>query len=133
MPSISIVPAYGAVLAFFYIFLTFRVVNHRSSKKVSIGAKNHSDLEVAIRAHGNFNEYVPLALILFSFLEFQGKFPTPLYHALSASLTAGRILHFVGLSDKPTKLQIFRVVGMVLTLISIATASTLILYSTILE
>ena len=41
----------------------------RRLHKVRIGFKNHKDLEQAIRAHANFNEFVPLGLILLACLE----------------------------------------------------------------
>lgn len=61
---LSIVPFYTALLAAFYIFLSVRVVRIRRQEKVGIGDGNNVRLRRAIRAHGNFAEYVPLAVIL---------------------------------------------------------------------
>ena len=47
-----------------YIGLAFRVIKKRREFKVPVGTGNQSQLETAIRAHGNFSEYVPFFLLL---------------------------------------------------------------------
>ncbi len=49
-----------------------------------------------IRAHGNFTETVPMALILIAVLELRGLQPTWLW-ALETCLILGRLLHAVDL------------------------------------
>ena len=65
----AIVPVYAAVLAFIYIVLSVRVIRARRNAKVAIGTKGNAHLERKIRVHANFAEYVPLALLLATFIE----------------------------------------------------------------
>jgi len=57
------------VLAVLFVKLAFAVIKKRQLHKVVLGSGQHADLEAAIRAHGNFAEYVPLALLLIVFAE----------------------------------------------------------------
>ena len=54
-----------------------------------------------IRRHGNFIEYVPIALILIGVLEINGSSPIFL-HVLGVALVAARVAHAQGLyHDNP--------------------------------
>lgn len=122
-----VVPLYAALLTFVYLALTARVIFYRKSHKISIGSKNQADLEVRIRAHGNFIEFTPFTLILIGILEYQ-QFGRFWIHCLCLLLLIGRIMHPIGLSEKPTNRDLFfRFYGMVLTLTSMATAAALII------
>jgi hypothetical protein len=66
-----IVPSYAAVLVFVYIALAVRMIRMRRSEKVAVGTGGNARLERAMRVHANFAEYVPLALLLITFLELQ--------------------------------------------------------------
>jgi hypothetical protein len=76
-----------------------------------------------IRAHGNFAEYVPLALLMVAGLEFDGASPM-LVHALGASLLTGRLLHGYALAFRES-FPFGRVVGTALTLGTLITAGCL--------
>lgn len=115
---LSIVPFYAALLAGFYIFLSVRVVRIRRQEKVGIGDANNVRLRRAIRAHGNFAEYVPLTVILAAFVEIQ-QFAAIIVHALCWILIIGRVIHAYGVSQEKEDYR-FRVAGMVLTFASIA-------------
>jgi uncharacterized protein len=104
-----IVPAYAGALALICLFLAIRVSLLRGGTKVMIGSGGNPRLERAIRAHGNFSEYVPIALILLGFMEFQQDSHT-LLHALCLLLIAGRLLHAYGISQVDEKMP-FRVSG----------------------
>ncbi|WP_454782139.1 MAPEG family protein [Legionella sp. WA2022007384] len=54
----------SSLFALAYVYLSMYVVSLRRKYKVSLGCKECVELEKAIRAHGNFSEYVPLTLIL---------------------------------------------------------------------
>jgi uncharacterized membrane protein YecN with MAPEG domain len=54
----------ACLLGFMYAGLSYNVVRVRGVKKVWIGDGGDKDLLTAIRAQANFNEYVPLCLIL---------------------------------------------------------------------
>jgi len=56
-----IVPAYAAVLAILYIFLSARVIRSRISERVKIGTGGSRIVERRMRIHANFAEYVPVA------------------------------------------------------------------------
>jgi uncharacterized protein len=68
---LRIVPFYASLLAAHYIFLSLRVVRMRRSNRVALGDANNLELQRAIRVHANFAEYVPFALLLVAFVEFQ--------------------------------------------------------------
>ena len=72
-----------------------------------------SELDKAIRIHGNFSEYMPIALVLLGVLELGGLADTWL-HVFGATLVVGRLLHAAGLSKtKGTSLP--RLVGVLST------------------
>jgi uncharacterized membrane protein YecN with MAPEG domain len=77
---LSLAP-FAAILAFFYIFLTIHVVQMRRRARVALGTGRHEALTRAIRAHGNFAEYVPFCLVMLS---------------LSALLGASSLLIIIG-------------------------------------
>jgi uncharacterized membrane protein YecN with MAPEG domain len=90
----------AGLLGLFYIVLSLLVVRARGSYKVSIGDGSDKPgaegLAILIRSHGNFSEYVPLALILLGGIEAAGASHT-LCLILAAMLIIGRILHPIGL------------------------------------
>jgi uncharacterized membrane protein YecN with MAPEG domain len=90
---------YAGILSIISIALSMRVVKLRIKTGVGIGDKSQPVLKRARRAHANFTEYVPLALILIGLVEMQGG-SSDVLHSLGAGLTAGRVLHGYGLSGK---------------------------------
>ena len=116
-----IVPFYAAVLAIVFVALSFRTIRMRQRLRVGIGDGGDERLRRAARAHSNFAEYVPMALLLFYFVESRGASPL-LVHALCASLLAGRMIHAVGVSQVPEP-YVLRMIGMILTFGSIVTAA----------
>lgn len=87
---------FASVFTFFFIRLAFNVIKHRRINRVALGTGGFDDLESAIRAHGNFAEYVPLGLILLGLLEANGGHPG-LIAALGLTLLIGRLFHAQGL------------------------------------
>ena len=57
-----------AILTAIFIKLSFAVIGLRRKNKVGLGSGGHDDLERAIRAQGNFAEYVPFGIILIACL-----------------------------------------------------------------
>ena len=104
---------FGSILALMFIKLSFNVIGFRRKNKVSLGAGGVDELERAIRAHGNFAEYVPLGLFLIGALELNGA-PTPLVALLGAVLVLGRYFHAKGIKEHPPEFT-NRVRGMKLT------------------
>jgi uncharacterized membrane protein YecN with MAPEG domain len=63
---------FASILALMFIKLSLGVIALRRKNKVSLGAGGVDALDRAIRAHGNFAEYVPLGLCLIGALELNG-------------------------------------------------------------
>jgi uncharacterized membrane protein YecN with MAPEG domain len=122
----TIIPVYASLLAVFYFYLTVRVIRIRRLEKVPIGDRDNPRLLRAIRAHSNFSEYVPLALILITFVELQGL-SLLLVHALGLSLLVGRAVHAYGVSQEKENYR-FREVGMFLTFGAILIAAAALIY-----
>ncbi len=119
MPAISltIVPAYGALLAILYLALTFTVIRNRYRLKVSLGDGGDEQMNRIIRGHGNFSEYVPMSLLLLAFAEIGGA-GAVVTHLGGALLLSVRLLHAYALALTMMNLGARRY-GMILTLASI--------------
>ena len=63
MTSFQIVALYVALNLILVCVLMMRVGSQRMNKKVNIGDGGDSDLQARIRAHGNYTENAPLALL----------------------------------------------------------------------
>ena len=100
---------YAGLLGVMSIVLSSFAGSRRGKLKLSIGDGGDQELLLGIRRHGNFTEYVPLALILIGCLEANGVSSTAI-HALGALLVISRICHAVGL--KPDTIEgVGRLVG----------------------
>jgi hypothetical protein len=111
--TIIITAFYASLLALLFIVLSFKTINLRKKHLVGVGDGGEKNLTKAIRVHGNFSEYTPLALILLGAYELNGA-SALMIHLLGASFFIARILHAIGLgktvgTSKP------RFFGMVLT------------------
>lgn len=93
----TITAIYAALLAFLFCGLSLRVIFHRKANAIAFGDADDPELRRRIRSHGNFAEYVPLALVLLALAEIQGLPAAPL-HLLGLALLAGRVLHAAALS-----------------------------------
>jgi uncharacterized membrane protein YecN with MAPEG domain len=114
---------FASVLAIVFIRLSLAVIALRRANKVSLGNGGHSELERAIRAQGNFVEYVPIALIMLACLELNGA-PWWLVMLPGFSLTAGRLIHAKGITEPPPNFG-RRVLGMKLTINTIIALAVL--------
>lgn len=124
--SLPISLLFASVNGLIFIVLSALVVRGRYSEKVSIGSGDKERLEVAIRVHGNFAEYVPFALLLLALLEAAGVANSVLY-SLGVILTAGRLAHAYGLS-RTLAPNAFRAGGVMATWIVIAASCLIGLY-----
>lgn len=104
---------FASILALMFIKLSFNVISFRRKNKVSLGGGGVDELERAIRAHGNFAEYVPLGLFLIGALELN-EAPLVLVAPLGVLLLAGRYFHAKGINQPPPDFT-NRVRGMKLT------------------
>ncbi len=122
-----ITPLYAALIALIFVVLSVRTLFLRRRLGIAIGTGEDPALTRAMRVHSNFAEYVPLALILFYFLEAETGADLWI-HVLGVSLIIGRLLHAYGVSQVEENYR-FRVAGMILTLGSIISASTRLIVS----
>ena len=119
---------WSAVLGLLSLALAAQVVRARASEKVIFGDGASVVLQQRIRVHGNFVEYVPLALLLLFLLELNGMWSLWVLHALGGSLALGRLLHAWGLSTS-TGTTPGRFVGTVLTWLVILCECVLLLWT----
>jgi len=103
----------ASLLTFVYVFLAFKVIALRRTEKIALGDGGVQKLQAAIRAHGNFSEYVPLSLVLMALLELD-HFASTALMVVSLALVLGRVLHAVSVLSNPQRFK-FRVLGMQLT------------------
>jgi len=96
--SITITAFYASLLALCFIALSFNVIRLRFKLKVGLGDGGEEPLIKAIRTHGNFSEYIPLALLLLAGFELSGADSLWL-HILGSILFLSRVLHALGLSQ----------------------------------
>lgn len=121
----AITAFYAALLALFFVFLSFRVMGWRRLKSVELGHGEDSQLLRRMRVHANFAEYVPFTLLLMAMAESMTA-PRPLIHVAGLILIAGRLIHAYGLSQSPHILR-FRVGGMILTFTALALSAIICL------
>lgn len=107
----------ASVLTIIFIRLSFAVIHLRRKNQVGLGSGGHEDLERAIRAQGNFSEYVPFGLILIACLELNGA-PWWLVAAPGLSLIIGRLIHAKGINIPPPDFS-KRVLGMKFTFVTL--------------
>ncbi|MFD1216453.1 MAPEG family protein [Microbulbifer celer] len=96
MLAIKVTALYAGICALLVIALAYRVVAFRRGEKVGLGSGGHHMGQVAVRAHANAIEYVPLALILMMIAEINGLSAVWL-HCLGATFVLARLMHAVGL------------------------------------
>lgn len=120
MISVTITALCAAILALMQVLFTVRVAMYRRANQISLGDGDDRELELRMRAHGNFIETVPIALILILLNELSGASSNLLY-GLAAVLIVARLMHYISIAYR-TRL-IFRVAGMVGTLLVIVAAA----------
>lgn len=96
VPLPTVVALYGSLNAILNIALASRVSAVRGKVKVALGSSDSKDLEIAVRAHGNNAEFVPLALVMLLIAELMGGASAGL-HIIGGSLFVSRVLHAYGL------------------------------------
>ncbi|WP_440056152.1 MAPEG family protein [Pseudoalteromonas sp. T1lg65] len=102
---------FAALLTLIYIKLSFDVIKLRKGNLIALGDGGNSQLQAAIRAHGNFSEYTPITLILLFILEFQTINPIWLY-VLGSTFIIARLAHYMAIKQANIPM---RQVGMALT------------------
>jgi uncharacterized protein len=106
--------------------LTFLVIRQRRSQEISMGHNDNEDMQRAIRVHGNFTEYAPLAMIGLFGMAACGANAYWMY-GIGGAFTLGRLMHAFGYS-KTTGKSIGRFYGMVITSISLLVMALYLLF-----
>ena len=126
MPVPFVVPFYAGIFALIYVLLGMRTSRLRTRANTMIGPGNDPALLRAIRAHGNFGEYVPFILLMLGFAEMQ-HYSRYLLHALCLALLLGRLVHAYGISQTDETLG-YRIVGIGLTVLVMVIAAIMLIY-----
>jgi len=128
MLSMLIVALYVGLNLILLCVLTMRVGQVRQSTKTSPGDGGHPVLFTRIRAHANYIENAPFALIGLLIVA-QPIFAAPawLLHALGGGFTFGRIAHAHGMAQKDAG-GIGRVIGTLLSLVIFLVMGGFLLY-----
>ena len=108
---------YAGILGLMFWGLSVNVITNRLRHKIPYGDGDVSQLRQAIRAHGNFAEYIPMLLLMTVFVEFAG-FNSGIVHALGALAVLSRVLHYFALTKSKN-----RVPAMLTTFITLIAAS----------
>lgn len=106
-------PLYIALAGLILVALSLYVATIRGRYKLPVGDGGHADLIGAIRAHGNFIEQAPIALLVILAVDLQGH-EKAWVHALGIVLLVGRLIHAHALITRPQP-SVGRAIGMVLT------------------
>jgi uncharacterized membrane protein YecN with MAPEG domain len=91
---------YAGLAGLMSLALAAGVVRARRRHKTSLGTGGEPAVEMAVRVHANFVEYVPLALLLMLLCELNGVGGATV-HGAGIALLASRVLHAVGLGRSP--------------------------------
>lgn len=117
---------YAALLAMLFLMLSIHVVTLRRELGVVFGDGGKENLTKAIRAHGNFAEYVPFAVALFIMLELNGT-SDYIVHLLGGALVLARAAHASGILFSKNTVSKRRVFGTAVTWIVIGVSGALLL------
>lgn len=116
LPVTSVLAA-AAVVAL--IALSFAVSLRRMKLDAAHGDAGDAMLLRRIRAHGNFLEYVPIALIVIGLAELGGADRSWLW-IVAGGLALGRLLHAIGTVRGSTPLRAAGMIGTYLPLLAAA-------------
>ena len=117
---------YAALLGLLAVVLTARVIMNRVRTGIQAGDGGDARLAQAIRAHANFAEQAPLALLLLALAEAGGT-PAGWIHGLGIALLVARIANAWGLSSS-LGATAPRQAGAGLTIAVVSATSLLLLY-----
>jgi uncharacterized membrane protein YecN with MAPEG domain len=123
MPATAL---YASLLALLFLYLSVRTVRLRGSLRIGLGDGGNRVMTRAMRAHANFAEYVPLALLLMYIME---RHTNSLWwvHTLGVLLVIARLSHAFGFGRDPERFQL-RALGAGLTFFVIAVEALRLLW-----
>lgn len=128
--STTVTALYAGLFGSLFVCLSAWVVAGRLRGAVLHGDGGVASLNRRIRAHGNFAEYVPLALLLAALLEGRGV-ASEWLHGLLAPLLVARLAHPFGMLAPVGSMRQYLLRGAptLATWVVIATASILLIRS----
>ena len=126
LPQFAPAALVTALCGLLAVFLTVRVIMHRVRTAVNAGDGGDAQLAQAIRAHANFVEHAPLALLLLLVSERLGT-PALAIAIMGAVLLVARAANAWGLSHSLGP-SMARQAGAALTLLTVTALSLSILY-----
>ena len=96
---------YAGLCGLLLVYLALQTIKVRRANKVKLGDGGVFALQSAIRAHGNFTEYMPIAIIMLFFLECNGA-PAWMIHVIGITFIMGRWIHAQGLLKDDLRLRV---------------------------
>ena len=87
---------YAGLSGLLLVWLAYETIKARRASKVKLGDGGVFELQSAMRAHGNFAEYMPITIIMLFLLEYNGT-PAWMIHVIGATFLVGRWIHAQGL------------------------------------
>jgi uncharacterized membrane protein YecN with MAPEG domain len=127
----KIIPLYTAALALIFVALSWRTIRLRRKNKIVLGFGDSQELQRATRVHGNFAEYVPLALLLLTFLEMRLT-ASWFLHVFASWLLIARAAHAYGVSQLKENFR-FRIFGMASTLTILGVCALVLAYQSVMS
>jgi uncharacterized membrane protein YecN with MAPEG domain len=123
--DISISLALAAVFGLLHVIFTLRVGNYRFKSRISLGDGGDPEMRNRIRAHGNFIENVPIAVLLILLNDLDGAQDNTLI-LMGSILLISRLTHYLTIATRRLPV-ILRPLSMIGTLGTILAASVMLL------
>lgn len=126
---VPVTAIYAALLAAFLVILLFPVIKLRNSLRVGLGDGAKSELQQAMRAHGNAAECIPIFLVLLAIFE-SNHGPRLALHIFGAVYLLARLAHAAGLyaTSGASKGRVGGMVVTIMVLLLLAIANVLQLF-----
>ena len=123
--DISISLALAAVFGLLHVIFTLRVGNYRFKSRISLGDGGDPEMRNRVRAHGNFIENVPIAVLLILLNDLDGAQDNTLI-LMGSILLISRLTHYLTIATRRLPI-ILRPLSMIGTLGTILAASVMLL------
>jgi uncharacterized protein len=116
---------YAGLCGLLMAWLALQTIKVRRANKVKLGDGGVFELQSAIRAHGNFAEYMPITIIMLFLLEHNGA-PVLVIHIIGLAFLYGRWLHAQGLLKDNLRYRV-RGMGFTLTILLALSVANIVL------
>ena len=116
---------FAAIFGMLHVLFTLRVGAYRFKSGISLGDDGDKELRNRIRAHGNFIENVPIALLLLLLNDLNGLGDSTLM-ILGSVLLVSRLIHYVMIVSRSLPM-VLRPISMFGTLGTILASAILLL------